>query len=182
MKSDEQLACTLQWNLNKAHKQSECLASSISPFIACTNSITVESRHYFLLNLRWMTRKQHVHGNSISHCKSKSSELFLTCTNMKSRSLCTHLETPVVSFNKSVAQAKLPTWQWVPHRSANKTVNIESKTRLHYHLQTFVYRLTNVSPNPNSLPDNVLRTDQLTKALTLNQKLAVMHFSIWRDK
>ena len=40
------------------------------------------------------------------------------------------------------------------------------------------YYLTDVPPQPNSPPDNVFRTDQPTKELTLNQKPAVMQVSV----
>ena len=40
------------------------------------------------------------------------------------------------------------------------------------------YHLTDVPPQPNSPPDNVFRTDQPTKELTLNQKPAVMQVSV----
>ena len=40
------------------------------------------------------------------------------------------------------------------------------------------YHLTDVPPQPNSPPDNVFRTNQPTKELTLNPKLAVMQVSV----
>ena len=40
------------------------------------------------------------------------------------------------------------------------------------------YHLTDVPPQPNSPPDNVFRTDQQSKEITLNPKPAVMQVSV----